>query len=177
MISNKLILELKNRILISDDSIIGLDKYDEIAAAITYIIENSACYLKLFVNHKDPSHESKLSKFLLDEDLIKTIQHSKSMDVDIDVLSMHPNLSSPALVNENVITVNESLKNKIINLQTDSELLANDRGDCLIFSKYKNKKKLNQNDFINLFAVGNKEMTKSIENFLKTIIKVNKRED
>jgi hypothetical protein len=121
MANENLISELLSRVLVSDRLIIGLDQYDEILSAMVYVIRNSSSYLKMVINQKDPTHESMISDFFKNEDLNLALQHSKSMGVDAEILSIHPNFQAINLENESLITFDDDIKKQMIHLQTDSE--------------------------------------------------------
>lgn len=169
MDNNKLISELKDRVFASEGLTLALDQYDEIISAMIYVIGRSSSYFKIIVNQKDPTHVSTISDFFENEALNLAVQHSKSMGVDVEVLSVHPDFQVPNLKNESLITLNSETRKRIIKLQTDSEVIFNDKGDCLLFSKYKSKKKLPKNDFINLFSVDD-GITGPIADFFKFIV-------
>lgn len=173
MDNDKLISELKSRIFSTESLAIGLDQYDEIRAAIIYVIDRSSSYFKIVVNQKDPTHNSMVSDFFENDSVNLAVQHSKSMGVDIEVLSIHPNFQVPSLKNESLITFSDEIRRNMIKSQTDSEVIFNDKGDCLLFAKYKEHKKLPKNDFINLFSV-DKALTTSIANFFNSSVKVMK---
>ncbi|MDP2504047.1 hypothetical protein Q8W42_25540 [Vibrio splendidus] len=167
---DKLTLKLKERVFSSDGLTIGLDQYDEILCAIYYVISNASSSVKVVVNQKDPTHKSKITEFF-DNDVLGTLlEHIQSMEVDVEVLTVHPGLSVPNLNCKSAVQFDDEMKNHVIKLQTDSEVIFNDNGDCLLFTKYKDKKKLPKNEFINLFSVDKDGLTKSISDFFKVLV-------
>ena len=169
MNTDNLILELRKRAQHSDGLTIGLDTYDEILSAILNVISNASSSLKIVVNQKDPSHKSKFTELFDESVLSDALGHVKLMGVDVEVLSVHPDFEPCNLSGELITTFTEAQKKNVIKLQTDSEVIYNDSGDCLLFAKYKNNKKLPNNESINLFSLDKNGLNKSVSHFFEVL--------
>ena len=91
------------------------------------------------------------------------------MGVKGHVVSIHPDFKSPNLESYSQVCLDDKTKLRVIKMQTDSEVVLNDRGECVLFSKYKDKKKLPNNEFINLFSV-NKTLSNSIDAYFLSLV-------
>lgn len=165
---DKLTLELKERALASESLAIGLDQYEEVLLSINYVISNASENFTILFNDKDPTHKSIISEFFDNETLVTTLKHVNTMGVHGQIFSIHSQCNIPAFRDTSQIICNEEIRKLIIKLQADSEFIINDRGDCVLFAKYSNKKKLQKNEFIKLFSV-DEELTNTMSEFFKAL--------
>lgn len=166
---DKLTLDLKERALASESLAIGLDQYEEVLLSINYVISNASEDFKILFNDKDPTHKSIISEFFDNKILITTLKHVNTMGVHGQIFSVHSKCNIPAFYDTSQVIFNEEIRKLIIKLQADSEFIINDRGDCVLFTKYRNNKKLPKNEYIKLFSV-DEELTNTIGEFFKSLM-------